>query len=115
MGLDIEDRDGILIITPDYATINMAVREEIGDAMSKAQEVEAKAVVLNLHQVDMIDSIGLGSIISGRLHLRNVCDVHLCGLSGAVESAIHMSRLDSVFQIHDHVGKAIEAIQSEDE
>jgi anti-sigma B factor antagonist len=112
MGLDIEDRDGILIITPDYTNINMAVREELGQAIARAKELGSKGVVLNLHLVDLIDSIGLGAIISGRLQLRDICDVHLCGMSGAVESAIHMSRLDLVFKLHDHVGKAIEAIQS---
>ncbi len=111
MGLEIENRDGILVITPDYATINMSVREEITEAMAQAKELEIKAVILNLHQVELIDSIGLGSIISGRLMLRDVCEIYLCGMTGAVESAIHMSRLDLVFKMHDHVGKAIEAIR----
>jgi len=112
VGLSTEVRDGILIVAPDYESGGMAIREQIGMAMAKAKEMKAKAVVLNLHHLDFIDTISLGAIVSGRDLLRDVCEVYLCGISGEAKRAINSHRMDLIFKIHDDIDAALEDVKS---
>jgi anti-anti-sigma factor len=111
MGLKIENLEGIMIITPEFESIALENREEIIAAMTEGKQIQPKAVILDLINVAFIDSMGLGAILTGRIRLRDICEVHLCGLSRAVEDAIRVSRLNLIFETHRHVLDALKAVQ----
>lgn len=67
--------------------------------------------LLNLSQVNFIDSSGLGSLISilKTLTLNNG-DIVLCELNATVESLFKLTRMNSVFKIYSSEKEGLESL-----
>ena len=69
-------------------------------------------VVLDLNEVDFIDSSGLGAILSCYRHLQTASgDLKLCRAKKAVRSLIELLRMHRIFDIYDTSEEAMESFQ----
>jgi anti-sigma B factor antagonist len=68
------------------------------DVRRHAQDAPIR-VVLDLTQVEFIDSSGLGAIVATMKHLAPDRRLILAGLTPAVEKVFQLTRMDSVFSI----------------
>ena len=59
--------------------------------------------ILDLEQVDFIDSSGLGAVVASMKQLRPGQTLELAALQPIVEKVFRLTRMDSVFEIHAHV------------
>jgi anti-sigma B factor antagonist len=67
-------------------------------------------VVVNLSEVNFIDSTALSTLVGGWKSSRELKgDVRLCGLQQPVRMIFEMTRLDRVFEIYNHEAEAIQA------
>ena len=57
-------------------------------------------VVLDLQQVDFLDSSGLGAVVAARKFLGESSQLELAGLTPKVSKVFRLTRMDSVFVIH---------------
>jgi anti-sigma B factor antagonist len=65
-------------------------------------------LVVNMAQVEFMDSSGLGTLVEAlRWSRRNDGQLKLAGLSQAVRNIFEISRLDSVFQVYDTEAEAL--------
>lgn len=63
-------------------------------------QVSARAVILDLAQVDLIDAGGLGALLELRRWAKsNGIDFRLINVTRPVKQVLELTRLDSVFQI----------------
>ena len=92
--------------------ISVAVLEDRIDAASAIQFKERMRdatrdgparVVLDLARVQFLDSSGLGAIVAVKKLLGPDRALELSGLTPTVEKVFRLTRMDSVFTIHDHV------------
>jgi len=111
MGVDIEQRDDVVILRPQGPNLDLTNHQELSEAFRAALPLEPKRVILDMQRVVYIDSVGLGSLLGGRRHLRGKVEVHLCGLTEAVEAAIRSARLDLIFPVHSTVHSALQAVK----
>jgi anti-sigma B factor antagonist len=75
-----------------------AVRDVVRDLLSKGR----KKILLNLADVDYIDSAGLGSLVSSFTSVRNDGgELKLVYLTKKVQDLLQMTRLYTVFDIYD--------------
>ena len=57
-------------------------------------------IIVDMKNIDLIDSTGLGTLISIFNHGRNNnCKIKFCNLSAAVENVIKMTRIDQILEI----------------
>jgi anti-sigma B factor antagonist len=83
---------------------NVVLREIVRDLADKGH----KKVVLNLADVQYIDSSGLGELVKTHTTLRNHDgQLKLANLNPRVQDLIQMTRLSSVFDIHPDEASAI--------
>lgn len=69
--------------------------------------------VIDLEQVDYIDSGGLGSLVSALRQTRSVLgDIKVSGLSGKVRSVFELTRLHRIFEIFDDSLQAVNSYQA---
>ena len=68
-------------------------------ALRHAMKGSSGPVVLDLSQVTVIDSSGLGALIAIARQLAPHRALHLSGLSPPVARVFHLTRMDSVFTI----------------
>ncbi|MCK0151803.1 STAS domain-containing protein [Marivita sp. S6314] len=58
-------------------------------------------IVLDLAQVDFIDSSGLGAVVASMKQLRSGQTLELAALQPIVEKVFRLTRMDTIFTIHD--------------
>ncbi len=85
---------------------NVIIRELMAELTAKGN----KHIVLNLLEVDHIDSAGIGELVRTHSTLRRQGgQLKLASLSGKVKDVLKMTSLNSVFDIHDNEASAIKS------
>jgi anti-sigma B factor antagonist len=83
-----------------------AIREVVRDLLAKGR----KKIVLDLADVDYIDSAGLGALVSAFTSVRNEGgDLKLVYLTKKVQDLLQMTKLYTVFEIFDDETAAIKS------
>ena len=68
-------------------------------------------VVLDLAQVDFVDSVGLGVLVSFFKAARSRgCNVNFIGVSSKVRRVLEIIRLDEIFEVHADLASASRAL-----
>ncbi len=83
---------------------NVMLREIVGELVDKGH----KRVVLNLADVNYIDSSGLGELVKAHTTVRNKGgELKLASVNKRVHDLLHLTRLSAVFDIHNDEASAI--------
>ncbi|WP_299348649.1 STAS domain-containing protein [uncultured Shimia sp.] len=107
MNLSSKAENGALVVTVNETRIDAAVAIQFKDKMREETEDASNRVVLNLAQVDFIDSSGLGAIVAAMKQLGSDRRLDLAGLNENVERVFRLTRMDTVFKIHSSLGEAL--------
>ncbi|AML50783.1 STAS domain-containing protein [Falsihalocynthiibacter arcticus] len=98
--------DDALIATVDAQRIDSAVAVQFKDKMREVTENGFKRVILDLSNVNFLDSSGLGAVVAAMKQLGSERTLEIAGLTGAVEKVFKLTRMDTVFIIHPNAGAA---------
>jgi len=83
---------------------SVQLRDAIRDLIAKGQ----KSILLNLGDVNYIDSSGLGELVSAYTTAKNQgAAVKLLSLTKKVQDLLQLTKLYTVFDIYDDEAKAI--------
>lgn len=93
----------MLVVTAMEARIDAAGAIRFKDRMRELVQDPAPRVVLDLSQVTFLDSSGLGAVVAVMKLLGPSRVLELSGLTPTVQKVFRLTRMDSVFTIHDHV------------
>ena len=81
-----------------------ALRDSLRDMVSKGQ----KKILLNLGEVSYIDSSGIGEMVSGYTTVTNHGGVlKLLGLNKRVKDLLQITKLYTVFEVHEDEASAV--------
>ncbi len=103
---------GILVLKPldkrfdAHSAVDFKAR--MADFVSSGHTV----IILDLSEVDFIDSSGLGAIVSALKTVGRNGDLVLCGIKETVMSLFRLTRMDRVFRIFTDQGEATAALSS---
>ncbi len=105
----------ILIITPDVANLDVKYAVEFKEKVIQLiTESEANNVVLDLNQVQFIDSAGLGSLLSIlRLLHSQGGDLKLARVHRPIKTMFELVAMNKIFDIHDQTEDAISSFSNE--
>ncbi|SMX38371.1 STAS domain-containing protein [Maliponia aquimaris] len=106
MQLTTHMQSNVEIITVDASRIDAAVAIQFKDRMREVLGGERPRYVLDLHKVDFIDSSGLGAIVAAMKLMPKGGKLELAGLTPAVDKVFRMTRMDSIFAIHQSAESA---------
>lgn len=107
MDLSSNAENGTLVVTVNEPRIDAAVAIQFKDRMRERTEKADGRVVLDLAQVRFIDSSGLGAIVAAMKQLGKDRRLDLAGLNDDVDRVFRLTRMDTVFQIHQSLGDAL--------
>ena len=102
MNLYAEALDGALIVHVGEDRLDAAIAINFKDKMREITTQPSQTVILELSQVDFVDSSGLGAIVAVRKGLAPR-KMELSGLTPNVKKVFRLTRMDSVFTIHTSV------------
>ncbi|WP_306005249.1 STAS domain-containing protein [Aquicoccus porphyridii] len=106
MNLESSETSDLQIVAVKEARIDAAVAIRFKDRMRELTATGAPHVVLDLGEVDFMDSSGLGAIVAAMKQLGATRRLDLAALRPNVEKVFRLTRMDSVFTIHDDIAQA---------
>lgn len=106
MKLESDDNGDIQIVEVHESRIDAAAAIRFKDRMRELTSNGAPHVVLDLSQVDFIDSSGLGAIVAAMKQLGSTRRLDLAGLTPNVDKVFRLTRMDSVFTIFGTTSEA---------
>ncbi len=109
MDLKTEEIGDARIVTVVENRIDAAVAIKFKDRMRELTVDGPKRVILDLSAVQFIDSSGLGAIVASMKQLGGARVLELAGLSPTVEKVFRLTRMDTVFKLHQNAKAAIAA------
>ena len=99
------DMDGRVTLGEGSALLRDLVREKLGKGRRK--------IVLNLAGISYIDSTGLGELVSGyRMIKSEGGELKLLNLNNKVAELLEITRLYTVFDIHNQEAEAVASFHS---
>jgi anti-sigma B factor antagonist len=99
-GVTVIDMSGRITLGEGSAML----REMVRDLLSKGQ----KRIVLNLGDVNYIDSSGIGELVSGYTTVKNQGgELKLLHLTKKVHDLLQITKLYTVFDVHNDEGTAL--------
>lgn len=90
--------------------LDAAIAGEFNDEMRHFMSNGIRVIVLNLSEVEFIDSCGLGAIVTSFKQFRPKGEVVITGTRERIMSLLKLNRLDRVFRIFPTDDEALEAI-----
>lgn len=107
--MQIEERKegNILIIKVYDKRMDSTIAYEFKERMSEFIAQNNEFIVLNVSEVDFIDSSGLGAIVSSLKMLGGKGDLVICGIRDTVMRMFKLTRMDKVFGIYDTEKEAV--------
>ena len=103
-GVSILDLSGRITLGEGSVTLRDAVK----DAMQKG----SKRIILNLADVDYIDSSGLGELVSAYTSVKNAGgELKLLNLTHKVQGLLQITKLYTVFDVKDDEATAVSSFE----
>ena len=100
----------VLVVRPLEKRIDASTATEFKQKMGEWIESGSRRIVLNLSEVDFIDSSGLGAIISGFKRIGDDGRLVICTVKESVMSLFRLTRMNRVFDIYGSENEALEAL-----
>jgi anti-sigma B factor antagonist len=87
----------------------VSLRDTLRDLVARNQ----KNILLNLHEVNYIDSSGIGELVAGFTGVRDKGgQLKLLNLTQRVKDLLRITRLYTVFDVHDDETHAVQSFSS---
>jgi anti-sigma B factor antagonist len=99
----------VLIVIPLEKRIDAATATEFKEKMGNWIDAGNHRIVLNLGEVDFIDSSGLGAIVSGLKKIGTNGNLVICAVRETVMSLFRLTRMNRVFEIFPTEDEAVRA------
>ena len=99
MKLSTQAEDNTFVITVMEDRIDAAVALAFKEAMRSHAEQAAETFVLDLANVNFIDSSGLGALVGTMKHFAPERKLLLAGMTAPVEKVFELTRMDTVFRM----------------
>ncbi len=100
MRMSASEDNGSLVIAVHEQRIDAAVAVRFKDRLRELTEHPSDRVILDLSNVEFLDSSGLGAVVGAMKQLGNGRRMDLAGLTPAVDKVFRMTRMDTVFRLY---------------
>lgn len=112
MEISTQEQGDALVVSVLERRIDAAVVIRFKEQMRAIVDGGAPRVILDLSQVEFLDSSGLGAVVSVMKHMGPERRLELARLTPTVQKVFRLTRMDSVFTIHqtlarDGIGHAV--------
>ena len=106
MQIDIEQRDGGVVLTPN-GEIDLSSSPELRESLLAALRDNPSKLIVNLSKTPYMDSSGVATLVEAmQKAMRSKTKLVLCGMEEKVRSIFEIARLDAVFTIVDDTNAA---------
>ena len=106
---------GLVVLSVGEARIDASNGAELKQAVAALAAQGERRLVIDLSQVQFVDSTGLGALVGGLKALGRDGELVMCGLNDVVTSLFKLTRLDRVFRTFPSTAAALAALERRSE
>ena len=113
MNIDTEKKGSIFVVSLNEKRLDSSLNKDFESMMKKWITGNETCILLDLTNVNFIDSAGLGSIVSCLKNLKTNDSegyLALAGISEQVMSLFKLTRMDRVFSIYSNQAEALQKL-----
>lgn len=110
MNINVTSNRACLVIRPLDSRLDASAVTAFRAELAKHIDAGKSKVVLDLDNVDFIDSSGLGAIVSALKKIGSPDRLVVCGLNKKTEGIFELTRMDKIFQIYATEAEALDAL-----
>ncbi len=115
MKLSDREQNGVVILEPKGKIMGGPDASLLHDKLHEVMEAGKRKVVIDLSQVEWMNSTGLGILISTFTTLRNNDgELKLANVTDKIQSLLTITKLVTVFDTYDSVAEAVQAFKVTD-
>lgn len=100
------------VVTTQESRIDASVAIQFKDTMRSLTQGVQGRIILDLNHVGFIDSSGLGAVVAAMKQLEPGQTLELAGLTPTVDKVFRLTRMDSIFTIHDSAESALGDVEN---
>ncbi len=105
--MKIFELEGVTIVSPS-GNLDIETSKKFKEVAFRWCEESQRGMILDLREVDYIDSIGLGSVVSIFNRCVNLKKKMVVVLEdGEVKNSFHMAKLDKLMDIYENISNAL--------
>jgi anti-anti-sigma factor len=109
MSVSLTEQNGVPILAPSGPDLDYPNYQAMRETFAQLAGVAgAETVIVDMQNLEHIDSVGFGALIGGRIRLRETQEIRLCSCNRVLEVELRMARFDLLFPIYDSVGQALQ-------
>lgn len=112
MNMTSETSGDLQILKVEEKRIDAVAAIQFKDKVRELTSDQSTAVVLDLSNVDFIDSSGLGAIVASMKQLGTNRPLHLAGLTPIVSKVFALTRMERVFKIFATAEEALQTCEA---
>ena len=112
MKLESFEKNNVLVIKPRENRLDASITTDFKSKLAEFVDNGNVNLVINLSGVDLIDSTGLGVLISALKAIGTRGEIKLCELMKNVRSVFEVTRLNKIFAIYDSEKEALDSFNS---
>lgn len=115
MRIEMNERDGVTVVKPEGERLDLEVSVEFRAMLLRAIAAGQRQLVVDLADIEFIDSSGLGALVSALKALRaqHNGDIRLAGLQQPVVELLKVTRLNRVFSSYPTAEEAVQSFGHE--
>jgi anti-sigma B factor antagonist len=112
MNNDVTRQDKVAVLSPRGKLMGGAQSEDLHERIHSLIAKGVERVIIDLLEVEWINSSGLGVLIAGLTSLRNASgDLRLSNASPRIEDLLSRTKLLSVFHIYESTDSAVNSFE----
>jgi anti-anti-sigma factor len=113
--IDVQRTKRSVILAPDANLTGDAATEELLRIFDTLEKEEPRCIIVDLNEVEFINSLALGVVISGHVRLtRQGCRFVLCNVNDRIKKVLVITKLMDTLVIFDARGDAVVACDGDE-
>jgi len=113
MKYETKEKEGIVIITPKGKMTAGPDLEKLHDKIKELVRIGARRMVIDLGEVELMDSRGLGILVAALTSLKNVGgELKLSRITNKIQSLLVITHLSTVFKTFSSADEALKSFKA---
>lgn len=110
MNWEVEDQSAYVVLKPLEVRLDSAVAPKFRADVAELIERYGKTLVLDLTNVEFMDSSGLGAVVGCYKLIQSTGELHICNVGSQVRDIFRLTHMDRIFEVNESFDECVEKL-----